>query len=275
MSWLVRHNWLWALLAFALGAVITWFLVARREQSQAKVTTKEQTREAAEEKSEVLVGAGVAAAGTPAAAPPRHFEEPAERQSEEPVEAFDQTQHEEPQAPTREPEARDAEPLPAPETAHDPEEARAADAEPLPAPEPVEPEAVEPAKTAEPEPAPAVRAKATAAPAFSRRMDVENGNHEPTLFDDPEPAADVVQAEPEAVPPGRYGVGSAEAVPHQGPPDGFTIKGNVQSMLFHTPDSPYYGRTKPEVWFRTEADAERAGFTKYARKPRKSATPGK
>ncbi|MBB6570760.1 hypothetical protein HPO96_26990 [Kribbella sandramycini] len=84
---------------------------------------------------------------------------------------------------------------------------------------------------------------------------------EPTLFDQDD------------VPPGRYGAGSAEAVAHQGPPDGFTIKGNAQSMLFHTPDSPYYGRTKAEVWFRTEADAERAGFTKYVRKPRKSAGP--
>lgn len=88
---------------------------------------------------------------------------------------------------------------------------------------------------------------------------------EPTLFDD-------LRTAPEE-PVGRYGEGSADAVPHQGPPDGFTIKGNAQSMLFHTPDSPYYGRTKPEVWFRTEADAERAGFTKYVRRPRKSTDP--
>ena len=93
---------------------------------------------------------------------------------------------------------------------------------------------------------------------------------EPTLFE-----VDMAAPEPQTadVVPGRYGEGSADAVPHQGPPDGFTIKGNAQSMLFHTPDSPYYGRTKPEVWFRTEADAERAGFTKYARRPRKAADP--
>jgi hypothetical protein len=84
---------------------------------------------------------------------------------------------------------------------------------------------------------------------------------------------DVVPAETHEVPPGRYGEGSADAVPHQSPPDGFTIKGKAQSMLFHTPDSPYYGRTKPDVWFRTEADAEGAGFTKYLRRPRKSPAP--
>ncbi|TDD16724.1 hypothetical protein E1218_29145 [Kribbella turkmenica] len=96
---------------------------------------------------------------------------------------------------------------------------------------------------------------------------------EPTLFDtDGDTPATEAQVHAD-VPPGRYGEGSADAVPHQGPPDGFTIKGNAQSMLFHTPDSPYYGRTKPQVWFRSESDAERAGFTKYTRRPRKSTPP--
>jgi hypothetical protein len=89
---------------------------------------------------------------------------------------------------------------------------------------------------------------------------------EATLFDHLGP-------EDAPVVPGRYGEGSADAVPHQGPPDGFTIKGKTQSMLFHTPDSPYYGRTKPDVWFRTEADAERAGFGKFTRSPRKATDP--
>jgi hypothetical protein len=105
-------------------------------------------------------------------------------------------------------------------------------------------------------------------PVFSQLM-----GGEATLFDHIQPAADTAPDAPTDVPAGRYGEGSADAVPHQGPPDGFTIKGNAQSMLFHTPDSPYYGRTKPEVWFRTEADAERAGFTKYTRRPRKAADP--
>ncbi|GAA3527910.1 hypothetical protein GCM10022234_26400 [Aeromicrobium panaciterrae] len=41
----------------------------------------------------------------------------------------------------------------------------------------------------------------------------------------------------------------------------YTIKGNADSMYFHTPDSPSYGRTIAEVWFKTEADARAAGFT--------------
>lgn len=210
MGWLLRHNWLWALLAFLLGAVITWFLLGRREQlAREQEVAEEPAEEKVEEKAEELVGVG---ASTPHAAPPRR-----------------------PEPPTR-PER--------PERAKRPEPTKSA--------EPAEAKPVVPAR-----------------PAFSRRMDLVQESTEPTLFDDPEPPAPEVQ-EDNAVPPGRYGEGSAEAVPHQGPPDGFTIKGNAQSMLFHTPDSPYYGRTKPEVWFRTEADAERAGFSKYVRKPRKS-----
>lgn len=180
MSWLFRNNWPWSLVAFILGAIITWFLLARRQVVEAAPVQEEEQRE------EVLVGVG----------------------------------------------AYQAEPEPAPVS------------RPTPAPAPVVPD----------QPAPVVPVAH-----FSQRMDVGEAEA-PTLFDEPRGE----------VPPGRYGEGSAEAVPHQGPPDGFTIKGNAQSMLFHTPESPYYGRTKPEVWFRTEADAERAGFTKYVRRPRKS-----
>jgi hypothetical protein len=50
------------------------------------------------------------------------------------------------------------------------------------------------------------------------------------------------------------------------PGEEYTVKGNADSMLFHTTDSPYYGRTKAEVWFKTAADAEAAGFTPWNRK---------
>jgi hypothetical protein len=226
MAYLLRHNWLWMLLAFLIGAIITWFLLNRREPPPVEEPAAQE--EPVEEKT--LVGAGVAAAGTTPAAAPTQFQEP--------VEPFDQTLHE-----------PEPEPEPEPESVV---EESGADPEPLP--DPVEKEA---------------KVAPAAQPAFSVRM----GADEPTLFDDAEPATDEVHVKAETVPAGRYGEGSADAVAHQGPPDGFTIKGNAQSMLFHTPDSPYYGRTKAEVWFRTEAAAEQAGFTKYARKPRKSARP--
>lgn len=45
-------------------------------------------------------------------------------------------------------------------------------------------------------------------------------------------------------------------------PDTHPIKGNADSMLYHTPDSRYYKVTKAEVWFDTEEHAEAAGFSK-------------
>ena len=45
-------------------------------------------------------------------------------------------------------------------------------------------------------------------------------------------------------------------------PDSHPIKGNVESMLYHTADSRYYKVTKAEVWFDTAENAEAAGFAK-------------
>jgi large subunit ribosomal protein L22 len=47
-------------------------------------------------------------------------------------------------------------------------------------------------------------------------------------------------------------------------PETHPIKGNADSMLYHTPDSRYYGATKAEVWFDTEEHAEAAGFGRPA-----------
>jgi large subunit ribosomal protein L22 len=56
--------------------------------------------------------------------------------------------------------------------------------------------------------------------------------------------------------------GSVDATDDGEAPDGYEIKGNAQSMLFHTPDSRYYKATKAEVWFDTEESAVAAGFSK-------------
>ncbi|GAB2667397.1 sunset domain-containing protein [Kribbella swartbergensis] len=237
MSWLLRHNWLWSLLAFLLGAAITWFLLVRREHpAPADATVVE---EPVEEKEEVLVGAAVGAANAPAEPrPPRATDVPPEPDLVEDPPPVEQTARVEPTETAR--ETRPVE----------------------------QTERVESVGAVE------ETGRVEEAPAFSRRMEADRVA-EPTLFDhaeDEETDGTLAQVHVD-VPPGRYGEGSADAVPHQGPPDGFTIKGNATSMLFHTPDSPYYGRTKPQVWFRTEADAERAGFTKYTRRPRKSTDP--
>ena len=45
-------------------------------------------------------------------------------------------------------------------------------------------------------------------------------------------------------------------------PEGFEIKGNAQSMLYHVPGSRYYAVTKAEAWFETEEAAQAAGYSR-------------
>lgn len=43
-------------------------------------------------------------------------------------------------------------------------------------------------------------------------------------------------------------------------PEGYEIKGNADSGLYHVPGSAFYNRTVAEFWFATAEDAEAAGF---------------
>jgi large subunit ribosomal protein L4 len=56
--------------------------------------------------------------------------------------------------------------------------------------------------------------------------------------------------------------GSAKATADGEAPAGYDIKGNKDSMLYHTPGSRFYNQTVAEVWFDTEESAEAAGFSK-------------
>jgi large subunit ribosomal protein L17 len=57
-----------------------------------------------------------------------------------------------------------------------------------------------------------------------------------------------------------YGEGSAAPLADGSAPEGFDIKGNKDSMKYHTPDSQWYDQTVAEVWFATQEAAEAAGF---------------
>jgi large subunit ribosomal protein L17 len=62
-----------------------------------------------------------------------------------------------------------------------------------------------------------------------------------------------------------YGEGSHAALADvDEAPEGFDIKGNESSKLYHVPGSSHYDRTNAEVWFASEAAAEAAGFSKPA-----------
>ncbi len=52
----------------------------------------------------------------------------------------------------------------------------------------------------------------------------------------------------------------AHAARRHSQPEGYEIKGNADSMLYHLPGTPFYDRTIAEVWFDTAENAEAAGY---------------
>lgn len=73
---------------------------------------------------------------------------------------------------------------------------------------------------------------------------------------EPEPATRAPEPEP----------ATREPEPEPATPEPPLIKGKKSSMIYHTPSSGSYARTKADVWFHTEDEAVAAGF----RKPKNS-----
>lgn len=68
---------------------------------------------------------------------------------------------------------------------------------------------------------------------------------------------DVEQKEP-------YGAGSIRVKGTAvAPAGGYTVKGNEDSMLYHTTESPSYKQTIAEIWFISVESAEAAGFHRW------------
>jgi large subunit ribosomal protein L17 len=56
--------------------------------------------------------------------------------------------------------------------------------------------------------------------------------------------------------------GAIAALEDGSAPEGYTVKGNADSGLYHEPDGQWYDQTVAELWFKSAADAEAAGFSK-------------
>jgi large subunit ribosomal protein L22 len=113
------------------------------------------------------------------------------------------------------------------------------------------------------------RRAAAGGTAASRRDRVERSRQRAaTLKSGGEAAADAaaddtetqIDAAASGVAAGQW-AGSALPLDDGSAPEGFAIKGNADSMLYHTPESPYYDRTVAEVWFDSVDNAEAAGFS--------------
>ena len=72
-----------------------------------------------------------------------------------------------------------------------------------------------------------------------------------------EQAAEVAAENTDAEFPGSHApLESGEA------PEGFEVKGNADSGLYHEPDGQWYDQTVAEFYFKTAEDAEAAGFAR-------------
>jgi large subunit ribosomal protein L4 len=60
--------------------------------------------------------------------------------------------------------------------------------------------------------------------------------------------------------------GAVAALEDGSAPEGYTVKGNADSGLYHEPDGRWYDATVAEFWFKSAQDAEAAGFTKAGSK---------
>ena len=65
-----------------------------------------------------------------------------------------------------------------------------------------------------------------------------------------------------------FGPGSHAPIEDGSQPEGYDIKGNDDSMLYHRPDSRSYQATIAEVWFDSEESAQAAGFSLANTHPR-------
>lgn len=100
----------------------------------------------------------------------------------------------------------------------------------------------------------------TAAVVHESHSDAKTTIHE-THADASATAARIVSVDD--VPAGPHGRGTIKAYADGTGPAGWAVKGNENSMLYHTVDSPNYEQTIAEVWFVDEETARRAGFKRW------------
>lgn len=131
-----------------------------------------------------------------------------------------------------------------------------------PAPAVAEPPAPPAAET--PDPPVVESAQAPAAPAAETPIDDVPAIAEMPAVGSPVAGAETGDADGPAA--GPYPGSVLPLEDGSAPSPEFVVKGKTGSMRSHSPDSPYYGRTRAEVWFRTQEDASAAGFAPWAPK---------
>jgi len=102
--------------------------------------------------------------------------------------------------------------------------------------------------------------EAVAPPAATKKATAEKATAtEPKQEKATEPKAAPAAAKATKTAP--YGPGSKAPLKSGNAPKGHDVKGNENSMKYHTPDGQWYDQTDPEVWFDSVETAEAAGFS--------------
>lgn len=89
-----------------------------------------------------------------------------------------------------------------------------------------------------------------------------------TAREAPEPVTARGRSEPAAdgPMPGPYPGSVLPLADGSAPSEEYVVKGNAGSMRSHAAGSPYFGRTRAQVWFRTQEEAAAAGFAPWTPK---------
>lgn len=82
----------------------------------------------------------------------------------------------------------------------------------------------------------------------------------------PAPRHSRTSSPPTGDPAHRFGPGAAPPGPDGSGPEGWSVKGNADSGLYHTPSSPSWKRMRAGVWFDSEEAAQAAGFERWDRR---------
>ncbi len=112
---------------------------------------------------------------------------------------------------------------------------------------------------------PAATKKATAKKADTKKATAKKATAEKATATEPKQEKAI---EPKAAPAAAkatktapYGPGSKAPLKSGNAPKGHDVKGNENSMKYHTPDGQWFGQATAEVWFESEDAAQKAGFT--------------
>ena len=87
-------------------------------------------------------------------------------------------------------------------------------------------------------------------------------------------AAEVVAEASDEAAPAQLPTGAAAPLADGSAPEGYSVKGNADSGLYHEPDGRWYDATVAEFWFKSAADAEAAGFKKAGSRAKSTAKDG-